>query len=216
MSSPVAAIQTGVSYLARHPGTLFSMARNAAALRLTIPLDALRWAAARSKKGPSDVVLGDANGAVTFGATLDVMGAKLRAEAGIYIEEVRLGPDELRIAFRVADLRLRSLDGDASPMGQLLKSGAIDPSKPANLVNFMPKKPAALVEAKDDRFAVDLMKVPKLAQNARLRAILATFRPLVSIREVRAEHDQLLIGLRPHPMGVVSAAGALLAALRGG
>jgi hypothetical protein len=214
MSSPITALKSGVTYLAKNPLTLAKMARHAVGLRLTVPLDLLRWLIAQRPGKMTDVVIGADAPAITFAATVDLMGARLRFSAAITIDEVRLGEGELVIALRIGQLVLTALDGEQSPLGQMLKSGMIDPKRPANALNFMPQKPAVIVEAKDDRFVIDLMKNKKLAGNRRLRAALAALQPLVSIREVRAEGDNLLIGLDPHPMGAVSAFSALVAALR--
>lgn len=209
------ALKSGVTYLARNPLMLAQMARHAVGLRLAVPLDLLRWLIAQRPGNMTDVVIGADSPALIFAATVNMMGARLRFSAGITIDEVRLGPDELALALRVGNLTLSSLDGPDSPMGQLLKAGAIDPKKPANLLNFMPKRPPVLVEAQDDRFVIDLLKNKKLAENRRLRAALATVRPIVSIREVRAVGDNILISLDPRPTGVLAAIAALVSALRG-
>ena len=47
-----------------------------------------------------------------------------------------------------------------------MKSGALDLSKPGNMVAFMPKRPAALVDAKDDRITL-AVKIPSIASNRR-------------------------------------------------
>jgi hypothetical protein len=218
MASPIAALTSGASYMARNPTTLLRMARHALSMRIAVPLDLVRWALQSRMKGDavSDLVVDARPPALTIAATVNVMGAKLRAGTGITVEEVRLGPDELVFALRLSGTTLQALDGEQSPMGQLIKSGAIDPSKPANMLNFMPKRPAILTEAKDDRFVLDLLKIRKLAENGRLRAALASLRPIVTVREVRTEGDSLLLGFTPHPTGVPAAISALISALRNG
>ena len=83
----------------------------------------------------------------------------------------------------------------------LLKSGALDLSKPGNLVNFMPKKPPALVSARDDEIVIDMMKVPKVAENLRLRKILRTITPVMNVAAIQTDSDMLLINLRATPLG---------------
>ncbi len=216
MASPIAALTSGASYIARNPAALIRMARHALSMRVAVPLDLIRWALeSRVRNNPmvGDLTIDAQPPALTIAATLNVMGARLRAGTGITVEEVRLGPDELVFALRLGGTTLQALDGEQSPMGQLIKSGAIDPARPANLMQFMPKRPPALVEAKDDRIVLDLLKIPKLAENARLRAALASLRPIVSLREVRTDGDQLLLCFRPHPTGVPAAISALITAL---
>jgi len=212
MTSPVAAVSAGVSYLTKNPFALVKAARHAAAMRAVIPLDLIRWGLGQLLKGratPTDVVVGERPPAITLAATLEFMGQRLRAGAAIRVEEIRIGADELRVALRLSDVTAQSLDGDQTPLAQMLK--AMDLSKPGNLVNFMPKRPPVLVEAKDDLLVLDLLKSPKLAANARLRKILGVVSPVMSIREVRVEDDTLLIGLRPHPTRVLDSVAALRA-----
>jgi hypothetical protein len=212
MPSPLKAIRAGIDYLRRHPTELIYVAKSAAGLKVVLPLDALRWLSDNSKGGkraPKEVVIGGKPPAITVAATLDLMGTPVRAGAAIKFEELRLGPDELRIVLKLSDVTLQALGDANTPVGALLKSGALDLSKPGNLANFLPKRPPALVEARDDLIALDLMKVPKIAENARLRRILGVVTPVFEIREVRVADDHLILSWRPRPGGVLSAVAAL-------
>ncbi len=213
MAFPIAALRAGFDYFKRNPGEILHAARNAAGFRVTLPLDALRWLVANappSKKAPKDVVIGQKPPAMTIGATVDLMGTPVRARAAIKIDELVLGPDELRIAVRLSDVGMEVLGESQSPVAALLKSGALDLSRPGNLANFMPKRPPALIEAKDDRLVVDLIKVPKIAENPRLRKILSVITPVLVIRDIRTEDDHIVVSWRPRLGGL----GSSLAALR--
>jgi hypothetical protein len=63
----------------------------------------------------------------------------------------------------------------------------------------MPKRPEALVDAKDDRVVIDLMKVPKIASNARLRKMLGVLTPVLNIAAVRTRDDHLDVHLKADP-----------------
>jgi hypothetical protein len=215
MPSPLVALRAGFEYLKRNPTELLTVARHAAGFRAVLPLDALRWMVANSpqnKKAPQDVVIGEKPPAITFGATIDLMGTKVRANAAIKVEELRLSPEELRVTLRLSDVKMEVIgDGGNSPVAALLKSGALDLSKPGNLANFMPKRPPALVEAKDDRLVLDLMKVPKIAANPKVRKILSVVTPVLVIRDLTVEDDHLQIGWRPRIKGFAEALSALRA-----
>lgn len=215
MQLPLDALRAGLGYLRRHPTVLIAVARAAAGLRIMVPLDALRWfigRASRARKGFKDVVVGQKPPSITFGATVDLMGNPLRAFAAIRIEELRIGPDELRVTLRLSDVRIEDLSGNPnSPVSVLLRSGALDLSKPGNLVNFMPKRPPALVEAKDDKLVLDLMRVPKIGENPRVRKILSVITPVLVIRDVRVEDDHLVVEWRPRFGGLTSSLAALRA-----
>ena len=65
----------------------------------------------------------------------------------------------------------------------------------------MPKKPPALVEARDDVLVLDLMRVPKLANNLRLRKMLQRLTPVMNVAALKTEGDFLIVALRATPTG---------------
>lgn len=198
------ALRSASRYVLKNPVSLFNVARHALGLRVAIPLDALRWFVENTppgKKSPTDVTINAAPPAVHFGATVELMGSKLRVGAEIKVEELRVDPDELRLMLRLANVQMKVLDRSETPIAGLIKSGALDLSKPGNLANFMPKKPAALVEARDDYLIIDLMRVPKLANNLRLRKMLQRLTPVVNVAALKTEGDFLIVALRATPTG---------------
>ncbi|WP_428263460.1 hypothetical protein [Haliangium sp.] len=187
------------------------MARHALGLRVAVPLDALRWFIANtppSKRAPTDITITPRPPAVHVGATLDLMDTTVRASAAITVEELRIEPAELRISLRLAEVELHLVGDSNTPVAGLIKSGALDLSKPGNLANFMPKKPPVLVEAKGDRVVLDLMKNPKIRANDKLHKVLATLTPVVGVSALRTEGDYLLVALKATPMGFAQAVNA--------
>lgn len=205
---PLEALRAGLGYLKRNPTEVLYAARHAAGFRVTLPLDALRWLASRAKgkKAPRDVVIGAKPPALTVGATIDLMGNPVRVQTAIRVEELRLGPEELRVTLRLSDFSIGALDPN-SPAQQLFN--AIDKSKPANLVNFLPKRSPALVEAKDDLLVLDLMKLPKIAENPQVKRALGVITPVLVIREIATQDDHLLVSWMPRPQGLTAAVQAL-------
>ncbi len=212
MALPIrAALRSAGRFVTRHPGSIFRMARHALGLRVAVPLDALRWFIANtppSKRAPTDILISARPPAIHVGATVDLMGTTVRASASIRVSELRIHANELRVTLRLADVQMRVLGESSTPVAGLLRSGALDLSKPGNLVNFMPKKPEALVEAKDDRLVIDLMKVPKLSSNERLRAVLSTLTPVVNVSALKTEGDFLILALKANPLGFPQAINA--------
>jgi hypothetical protein len=210
---PREGLRAGFDYLRRHPGVILTTARNAAGLRLTVPIEALRWLVEHmppSKKAPRDVALGTAPPALSVAATSELMGNAFRAGADVTVEDVRASTDELVVTLRVDNLSLKALGAQDSPMANLFK--AMDMSNPAGLLAMMPGKSPALIEAKKNRFVVDFLKIPKIASNPLVRRALEVVTPLLEIADVRTEGDLLTIGLKTKAGGLAAA----LAALRGG
>jgi hypothetical protein len=198
-------VETFISYLREHPEELLRVLRNGLALRFGVPIAGLRWLAGRlkGKRAPKDIVIQAVPPGVRVGAELDLMGTAVRASAVVYVENLRIEPETVRIELRLAEVSLKLVDQSAeSPIAALLKSGALDLSKPGNLAAYMPKRPALLVEAKDDRIVLDLMKHPKFAHDTRLKRALGLVVPLVTIGAIESDPEHLDVAFRPLPKGV--------------
>ncbi len=204
-------ISAATNYIRRNPDEIVRATLNAGRLRFGVPIAALRWLAgqAKGKKAPKDIELGAVPPALRLSATIDAMGTQLRAGANVRIEEIEITPETIRIGLRVHDVKLKVLDDSETPVATLVKSGALDLSKPGNLVKFIPKRPKAIVDAHDDRIVLDLMQVPQFADNKRLRRALQIVSPLVGIRAIETEGDHLFIALRATPAGLREAIVAL-------
>jgi hypothetical protein len=193
-------------YLAEHPDELVRIAKNALALRVGVPLAALRWVAARGKgrRLPSDVVVEAVPPGIRLAATLEVMGTRLRASSVIFVEQLRLSARELRVELRFSEVQLDLLGESRSPLAALLQSGALDLSKLGNLMKFMPKRPEYIIEAKDDRIVLDLKRHPALS-TARADLLLRLITPIVTISAVGTEGEHLDLELSMFEDGVRAA-----------
>jgi hypothetical protein len=207
-----AVLEAGSKYLRDHPEELLRGLRNLLALRFGVPLDALRFFAGRAngKKSPKDVVLEAVPPGLRVGATVDLMGTPVRANATVFIERVSITPEELRFEIRLADVSLKvAADAPESPIAALLRSGALDLSKPGNLAAYMPKRPALLVDAKDDRVVLDLMRHPKIAKNTRAIRTIALLAPLLTVAGIESDSEHLDVSLRAFPDGLREAVGGI-------
>jgi hypothetical protein len=205
MALPIrAALRSASRFAFKNPSAMFSIARHALGLKVAIPLDAMRWFIANTppgKKAPQDVTVVSRPPAINVGASVDLMGTPVRASASIRIERIDLGPEQLRVKVKLSNVELKLLGDSFTPVAGLIKSGALDLSKPGNLAKFMPKRPEVLIEAQDDYIVLDLMKDPKIRQNDRVRRVLETLTPVVNVTSLETKDDMLLIGLRATPLG---------------
>ncbi len=206
-----AALRSAGRFIAKNPTTMLSMARHALGMRVAVPLDALRWFIANtppSKKAPQDVTITPRPPAIGIGATVDLMGTTVRAGASIRVDQIEVGEEKFRVTLRLSDVNMKVLGDSATPVAGLIKSGALDLSKPGNLAKFMPKRPPVLVEAHDDIIVLDLMQNPKIASNERVRGILGTLTPVVQVSGMSTEGDFLILQLRASPFGLPRAINA--------
>jgi hypothetical protein len=209
-----AVLNATVDYVRKNPDELLRAAVNAAGLRFGVPLAALRYLSSQAKlprKAPKDIEIGSAPPAIRLSLTVDAMGTPLRASFAIRVDEIDLSPSAMRIGVRVSEMKLTLLGESDAPVATLIKSGALDLSKPGNLVKFLPKRPPAIVEAEDDRIVVDLMKIPAIAKNWRLKRALAVVTPVMNVRAVETDRDHIYVALKAMPRGLPQA----FAALRG-
>ena len=207
-------VGAAVDYIRRNPDELVKAAINAAGLRFGVPLAALRYLSSQAKmpkKAPKDIDIGSAPPALRLSMSVDAMGTPVRVTAAIKIDEIDLSPGSMRVGIRLSEVKLTLLGESDAPVATLIKSGALDLSKPGNLVKFLPKRPGAIVEAEGDRIVLDLMKVPAVADNWRLRRALEIVTPIINVRAVETDRDHLYVALKASPRGLPRA----LAAIRG-
>jgi hypothetical protein len=206
-----AALRSAGRFIAKNPTTMLSMARHALGMRIAVPLDSLRWFISNtppSQKAPQDVTITPRPPAIGIGATIDLMGTTVRAGASIRVDQIEVGDDKFRVTLRLSDVTMKVLGESFTPVAGLLKSGALDLSKPGNLAKFMPKRPAVLVEAHDDVIVLDLMQNPKFAANDRVRGLLGTVTPVIQVSGLSTEGDFLILQLRASPFGIPRALNA--------
>jgi hypothetical protein len=185
--------------------------RSAFGLRLGVPLSALRWAGrqAEATGKVSDLKIDAVPPGIRAAASVDLMGTPIRASAVVYFERVRVSEDELGVTVRLEEVSLK-LNGDAqTPVAALIKSGALDLSKPGNLAAHLPDLPPAVVEARDNRIVLDLMRDPKLAKNPTVQRVLGLLTSLVTVHTVESDPDHVDVAFRALPTGVFGPASAI-------
>lgn len=203
--NPKAMLSAAKNYLREHPEEIVRALKGALGLRVGVPLDALRYLAREltgGKKAPKDVEIDSAPPGVRIAMTVEAVGSTLRVSLVLYVEEVNVSSDEIRVATRISELSLKVLDGFQTPVAALVQSGALDLSKPGNLVAFIPKRPAMIVDAKDDRVVLDVMKVPKLGENGKVKKILSIATPVLNVRAIRSKDDHLDVHLKATLSGI--------------
>jgi hypothetical protein len=202
---PKLLLRQATDYLKQHPEEILRALRGALGLRFGVPMDTIRYFARElggGPKAPKDVVIEAAPPGVRLALTVDAMGTPLRAALVVYVEELDVTTEQIKIGIRIEGLTLTVLGDAASPIAGLIKSGALDLSKPGNLVAFMPKRPPALIDAKDDRMVVDLMKVPQIAANPKVKQALSVVTPVLGVRAIKTKDDHLDVHLKADLGGV--------------
>ena len=214
--NPKQLLRDAGNYLKSHPEEIWRAVKGAAGLRFGLPMDALRYLIrelATGEKAPKDIVIEAAPPGLRASLTVSAMGTPLRVSLIVFVEEIEITLSSMRFVVRLADLTLKVLGDANTPIAGFIKSGALDLSKPANLVNIMPKKPAVLVDAKDDRVTLDLMKLPKIAENPRVKRALPVALPVVGLSAIQTKDDHLDLHLKLRVSGVPEAIAAARSAV---
>lgn len=205
-------VLTAGGYLREHPEEFVRLARNAIDLKVGVPLAALRYFAGqlRGAKAPRDITIEARPPGIYVAASFDLMKTPVRAAGTVYVDRIDLSAEQGLVELRLEDVSLQVLDDAAeTPIAALLRSGALDLSRPGDLAAYLPKRPAFLVAAQGNRVTLDLMRHPKLSQE-RARKLLGLLLPLVSIDAVRTDGEHVDVALRPFPAGL----GEVVAQLR--
>lgn len=204
------ALEAAGSYLRKNPQELTRVIWNLMGLRLGVPLDALRWLLERVARSGQvkDPVLTEVPPGMRITATFDLMKTPIRGSAVVYIDRMVITPAQIRIETRLEEIWME-VQGDAQgPVAALIKSGALDLSKPGNLAKYMPLPPT-VVETRDNRIVVDLMKDSKIAANPMVQRVLPLVTPVVTAYALETDDDHLEVMFRPLPEGLRPAASAI-------
>ena len=205
MEKAKAALVAAARYIQQNPRILLEVAMNARGLKVTVPLSVLRYCGERlleSKKGPQDIVIEAVPPGLRVSATVNAMGTGLRIGATIAVTEVNLDEKELKLDVQLTNVVLRVEGESDSPVAALVKSGALDLSRPGNLAKYLPNRPKAIVEANGDHLVIDLLREPKLTDNPNVSKILGLLVPVLGLKSIGTEGDALVIALTPKPEGL--------------
>lgn len=210
MSIASNAFSAATGYLRRHPSEATRAIRNLIGLRAGVPIDALRWLMEQAAKGGKieDPVITEVSPGLRVTASVDLMKTPVRASAVVYIDRVRLDTDQIRLDVRLEEIWVEVIGDATTPVAALLRSGALDLSKPGELAKYM-DLPPVIVEARDNRLSIDLMREPKIGDNPLVRQALAVVTPLVTMHGIESDDEHLNIVFRALPQGIGSAASAV-------
>lgn len=204
------ALSAAGGYIRRNPGEVSRALRNLVGLRAGIPVDALRWLMEQAAKGGKieDPVITEVPPGLRVTANVDLMKTPVRASAIVFIDRVRIDPEQIRLDVRLEEIWMEVIGESHSPVAALLRSGALDLSKPGELAKYM-DLPPVIVEARDNRLSLDIMREPRIGQNPIVRQALSIMTPLMTMHGIETDDDHLNLVFRALPQGVGAAATAV-------
>ena len=210
MIDPKQALLASVRYLRQHPEEILRQLKNSSRLRFGLPLAALQWIAtefeSNSSGGPQNIEIGSAPPGLRIKATVEQMGTLVRADCIVVVERIVLDAQQARVELRLRNVSLTLVDDSVqTPLAALIRSGTLDVTRLASLVAYLPSRPAVLIEALDDRLVLDLMKIPKLGADQRVRQLIGVLSNILAVKTVSSDFEHLDVALRALPQGLFGA-----------
>lgn len=205
------AVEAAGKYLRRHPEEVGRAVRSALGLRFGVPVAAFRWLVEQISRDPSDadVQIDPEPPGLRLAGTFENMQTRLRGSAVVYIDRIHVTAHQIRIDVRLEDVSLNVLSEKKTHLSALIKSGALDVSKPGNLVAELPDMPPVIIDAYDNIISLDLMREPKLSSNRAVYRAVGLLSSLVTVHGVETDSTHLDVLMRAFPQGVGAAADAL-------
>lgn len=196
-----------VAYLRENPNEMLRAVKKAVHGRFGVPIAAVRWISSQfeSSNGPRDIEMEALPPGLRVSATVEEMDTLLRGSAVVSVVAVEFSEETLRIEVRLTDVSLRLLDETTTTaLAALIRSGALDLTRVANLVAHMPKRPSVLVDVIDDRLVLDFMRLPRFANDANLRKLVGVIATLLKVEAIETDPSHLELALRALPNGIGS------------
>jgi len=181
-------------FLYRNPSEFVRTARDLVGSRLSIPLPALRWLAEHAiprNLFPIGLTVDVEPPYLRLGAQLDAMGTGVRASVTVGIERLKIAADSVTLGVRLTNIELALAGESNSPLAVLIRSGALDLSRPGDLVAAIPMRPEIIVDAQGDLIVLDFLKLPVVSSNPSARIAAAVLSSVVRIDGIEAD-DQYL------------------------
>ncbi|MEL6190169.1 MAG: hypothetical protein AAFU79_36565, partial [Myxococcota bacterium] len=122
-----------------------------------------------------------------------------------FVQNIEIDDQQIRLELRIEDLKIDILSHEKTQLSALIKSGALDLSRPGDLVNELPDIPPVVVHAEGNRITLDLMRSERFSE-PRHREIVGLLSSLVTVRDVRTERSEHIeVTFRALPRGARSA-----------
>ncbi len=210
MVEPLRAVETLVRYLGAHPEEIGRFVRSGLGMRVGVPLAAFRWLLSElTKDAGVDAELDVDPPGLRFGATVDKMRTRMRITAALFVQDIEIDEHQFRIELRIEDLNIAVLSSEKTQISALIRSGALDLSRPGDLLAELPDIPDVVVDARANRIAIDLMRSERFG-DPRIKELVGLLSALVTVKEVRTEKTQHVdVAFRALPRGPFSAGRAV-------
>lgn len=173
--------------------------------RIAIPLSAVRDRLADlSEKVALDIEA--AGSGLRVQGEANALGAPIVFSARVDAEGIRVEGERRTVRIRLSEVELSTDDDAPGPLADAIRSGMIDTANPATLIGNMLPLPDVVVRAEGQEVVLDLMKLPAIARDERLRAAFAAATSYLCVTGVQVADDAIELKLGVLPGGPKEAA----------
>jgi len=182
------------------PAHVLRLAAEALVGRLSIPLSLLReWAARMS--GKAEISLEPASPGLRVRGEAHALGAPISFSARIDADGVRVEGEERTVRLTLSEVEVSTPDDAPGPLADAIRGGMIDTRNPATLVGNMMSLPDFIVKADGQTVVIDLMRIPALAKDQRVRMAFATATSYLCIKNIHVSEGSVDLRLALLPGG---------------
>ena len=191
-------------FIVSRPDEVWRAAKNLTELKVGLPIDVFRWLGNMAEESGKvkDLQIDAVPPGVRIAASVSAMKTPLRFATTAYIDRVDFSEEKLELEIRLEGTSL-NMDGDAeTPVATLVKSGALDLSRPGSLIKFLPKRPPIIVDASDNRITLDLMRDKRLADSFWARKAVGTLTSFLTLESAHSSTSHFDVSFKALPQGL--------------
>ena len=198
------AFDAATVYLRAHPEEVGRAVRNAFGLRVGVPIVALRWfgkLAERTGK-VTDLSIDTVPPGIRVAGNIHPMDTPIRFSATVYVDRIVFSDTELTIAIRVEEISLKVIGDAKTPIAAVIRSGALNLANVGTLVGYLPNRPPMIVDARDNRVVLDLMRDPAIGLNPVVRKAVGFSTGFVTLQSFSSDEQHVDFAFRALPTGI--------------
>jgi hypothetical protein len=168
--------------------------------RVLVPLSVLREQLARFSE-KVELRVDAASPGLTIRGEAHALGAPIAFAARIDTDGVHVDGPRRTIRIRLSEVELSTTPEAPGPLADAIRKGMIDTVNPATLIGNMRPLPDFIVEARGQDMVIDLLRIPMVQRDPRLRSALAVASSYLGVTGIAVHGDDIVLQLGILPGG---------------
>lgn len=180
------------------PARALRLVTQALAGRISIPLSLLRDRVGQISDKVT-LAIEPASPGLHIRGEARALGAPISFAARVDVDGVQVEGQQRTIRITLSEVELATNDDAPGPLADAIRQGMIDTGSPATLIGNMISLPDFIVEAQGQTVVIDLMRIPPLAKDEIVRAVVEAATSYLCVRQILVGDDAIdfRLGLLP-------------------